>query len=156
MIFDPASFAEIPESEQPTWPLPRPSAKGAWFVMKVKEVMNSDYVTIHPQETLAEASEKIQTVGPGPLPVAEKGQLQGMLTDQDVARLKSEARDPSTPVRQVMTPGVLFCYDDQELPEVLGIMKEHQVQKLLVLSRDRQLVGEVSLPALTRAYAGQR
>lgn len=120
--------------------------------MKVKDVMKTDGTTIHPQATLAEAAEKIQAIGPGPLPVVEKGQIQGMMTDQDIVRLKSEARNPSTPVSQVMTPGVLFCYDDQELPEALGIMEEHKVQKLLVMSRDRQLVGEVTLPALTRAY----
>jgi CBS domain-containing protein len=121
--------------------------------MKVKEVMRTDGVTIHPQATLAEAAIKIQNVGPGPLPVVDKGQIQGMVTDQDMVRLKSEARDPSTPISQLMSPGILFCYDDQELPEALSIMKEQQVQKLLVLSRDRQLVGEVTLPALTQAYA---
>lgn len=124
--------------------------------MKVKEVMKTDGVTLHPQATLAEAAEKIQSVGPGPLPVVEKGHCHGMMTDQDILRLKSESRDPSTPVSQLMTPGLLFCYDDQELPEALGIMQENHVQKLLVLSRDRQLVGEVSLPALTRAYAGHQ
>jgi len=120
--------------------------------MKVKEIMKADCMTVHPQATLAEAAEKIQTTGPGPLPVVDKGQIQGMMTDQDILRLKSESRDPSTPVSQLMSPGILFCYDDEELPEALRIMKEQQVQKLLVLSRDRQLVGEVTLPALTRAY----
>lgn len=123
--------------------------------MKVKEVMKCDCLTIHPQETLANASKILQNVGPGPVPVVDKGQLQGMLTDEEIVRLTSEAHPPSTPVSQVMTPGVLFCYDDQELSEVQGMMREQQVQKLLVLSRDRQLVGEISLPALTQACADE-
>ena len=123
--------------------------------MKVKEIMQCDCATISPQATLSEAAEKIHSMGPGPLPVVEKGQIQGMVTDQDIVRLKSEGRDGSTSVCQVMTPGVLFCYDDQEIPEALEIMKEQETQKLLVLSRDRQLVGSVTLPDLTRAYTQQ-
>jgi CBS domain-containing protein len=123
--------------------------------MKVKDVMKTDCMTVHPHTTLAEAEVKIQDIGPGPLPIVDKGQIQGMMTDQDIIRLKSESKDPSTPVSQIMTPGVLFCYEDEELPAAMGIMKEQQVQKLLVLSRDRRLVGEVTLPALTRAYSEQ-
>lgn len=61
--------------------------------------------------------------------------------------------------RQVMSPNVLYCFDDQSPEEVLRNMRENQVRRLPVLNRDKCLVGMVSLGDLAQhspaALAGE-
>jgi predicted transcriptional regulator len=42
-----------------------------------------------------------------------------------------------------MTPGVIFCFENQA--EAARLMKEKEIRRLLVLNRDRRLVGVVAL-----------
>jgi CBS domain-containing protein len=83
-----------------------------------------------------------------PLPVCGEGdRLVGMITDRDIAiRAVAEGDDADmTFVKNVMTPGVIYCYEDQEVQEAAELMEKHQVRRLVVLNRDKQLVGIISL-----------
>jgi len=73
--------------------------------------------------------------------------LAGMVTDRDIAvRCTAAGSDPKAcTVRDVMTPGVVYCFDDQPVEEAERVMKERQIRRLLVLNRDKRLVGIVSL-----------
>ena len=115
--------------------------------MQVKEVMTPNVEVIHPDSTLQDAAEKMKTLDVGPLPVCEGDRVVGMITDRDVTvRAVAEGYDPwTTPVRQAMTPEVISCYEDQDVAEAARLMKDKQVRRLLVLSRDQRLVGLVSL-----------
>jgi CBS-domain-containing membrane protein len=44
-----------------------------------------------------------------------------------------------------MTSGVLYCFDDQDVTQVAEFMKERQVRRLPVFSRNQHLLGIVSL-----------
>ena len=44
-----------------------------------------------------------------------------------------------------MTPDVVYCFEDQDVQEAARLMKEHQVRRLVVLNRDKRLVGIISL-----------
>jgi CBS domain-containing protein len=44
-----------------------------------------------------------------------------------------------------MTPGVIYCFEDQGVAEAARLMRERKVHQLPVLSRDKRLVGIVSL-----------
>jgi len=48
-------------------------------------------------------------------------------------------------IRDVMTPDVVYCYDDQLVSDAAGLMQERQVRRLVVLNRDKRVVGVVSL-----------
>jgi len=75
------------------------------------------------------------------------GKLAGMLTDRDIAvRAVADGRDAKAcKVRDVMTPDVVYGFDDQPVEEAERVMKEKQIRRLLVLNRDKRLVGIVSL-----------
>jgi CBS domain-containing protein len=47
--------------------------------------------------------------------------------------------------RRYSTPDVVYCFEDQDLQEAARLMREHQIRRLVVLSRDKRLVGIVSL-----------
>jgi CBS-domain-containing membrane protein len=55
-----------------------------------------------------------------------------------------------------MTCHIIFCYEDQNVTDVAQLTESHQVRRLLVLSRDKRLVGIVSLGDLAiKAHSEQ-
>ena len=116
--------------------------------MQVREAMTRGVECVRPETPLAEAARKMREMDVGPLPVCgDNDRLVGMLTDRDVTvRATAEGSDPAgTRVRDVMTPEVIYCFDDQDVAEAARLMKERQVRRLVVLNRDKRLVGIVSL-----------
>jgi CBS domain-containing protein len=115
--------------------------------MWVREVMTPHVEVIHPDATLREAAQKMKSLDVGPIPVCDGDRLQGMLTDRDITvRATAEGRDPnSTRVRDVMTPDVVYCFEDQDVQDAARLMEERQLRRLVVLNRDKRLVGIVSL-----------
>jgi CBS-domain-containing membrane protein len=58
----------------------------------------------------------------------------------------AEDRDPANcRARDVMTAGVLYCYDDEDVGAAGRSMREKQVRRLPVVNREKRLVGIVSL-----------
>lgn len=115
--------------------------------METRDVMTADVERIPPTATLQEAAMRMQELNVGALPVCDKDRLVGMVTDRDIA-LRSVARgqDPrQDTVRDVMTPQIIYCFDDQNVEEVAAQMRDHQVRRLPVLNREKRLVGIVSL-----------
>jgi CBS domain-containing protein len=87
----------------------------------------------------------------GALPVVDGDHLIGMLTDRDIVlRTLAEGFDPSkTKARDVLTPDVVFAYEDQPLEEAARLMAKHRVGRLVVVNREKQLAGVVSLADLS-------
>jgi CBS domain-containing protein len=115
--------------------------------MQVKDVMTRGVECVAPEATLQDAAEKMKTLDVGPLPVCENDRLVGMITDRDITvRATAEGEHPWTGrVREVMTPGVVYCFEDQDVAEAAHLMEEKQLRRLVVLNRDKRMVGIVSL-----------
>ncbi len=118
--------------------------------MLIREVMTHDVEFIRPEETLQNAAVKMKELGVGTLPVCENAGVVGMLTDRDITvRAVAEARSPQTTrVRDVMSGEVICCYEDQEVEVAANLMRSKQIRRVLVLDRDKRLVGIVSLSDL--------
>jgi len=115
--------------------------------MKVSEVMTRDVECVHPDANLQEAAAKMKSLDIGPLPVCDRDQLVGMITDRDITvRATAEGESPTAiRVRDVMTPEVHWCFDDEDVTEASQQMQQKQIRRLLVLNRDKRLIGIVSL-----------
>ena len=116
--------------------------------MQVKEVMTRGVQCARPTDNLAVAAAKMRDLDVGPLPVCgDHDRLVGMLTDRDITvRAVAEGQDPkATRVSEVMTPNIIYVFEDQDVNEAAQLMKENQVRRLVVLNRDKRLVGIVSL-----------
>jgi len=103
---------------------------------------------ISPDDTLQQAARKMRDLDVGPLPVCgDNDRLAGMITDRDiVVRAVAEGWAPdSRQVRDVMTPEGVYCYEDQDVDEAAAQMRDRQIRRLVVLNRDKRLVGIVSL-----------
>jgi CBS domain-containing protein len=95
----------------------------------------------------------------GPLPVCgDNDRLVGMLTDRDITvRAVAEGQDPRTAkVRDAMTPDIVYCFEDQDVSEAAQLMKDQQIRRLVVLNRDKRLVGIVSLGDLAVETGDER
>ncbi len=115
--------------------------------MKVAEVMTRSVDVAHADARLLEAAERMRQLDSGVLPVVDGDRLVGMVTDRDITvRATAEGRDPvTTKVSEVMTPEVVFTYDDEDVKDAAKLMQERQVRRLVVLDREKKLVGIVSL-----------
>lgn len=121
--------------------------------MNVAEVMTPNVDLADPNMKVRDAAVLMRRDDVGALPVGENDRLVGMVTDRDLA-LRGIAGDrPSenTAVREVMSDGIFYCFDDQSLDEAGQIMAEHQVHRLPVVNRDKRLVGVVALADLARS-----
>jgi CBS domain-containing protein len=126
--------------------------------MKVKDLMTRSVECTRPDASLREAAEKMKALDVGPLPVCENDRLVGMLTDRDITvRATAEGVPPGLgQVRDVMTQEVIYCFDDQDVNEAARLMEQNQVRRLVVLNRDKRLVGIVSLGDLAVKAGDER
>ncbi|HKF99730.1 MAG TPA: CBS domain-containing protein, partial [Xanthobacteraceae bacterium] len=70
----------------------------------------------------------------------------GMITDRDIAiRAVAAGKSPDTPVREIMSAEVKYCFEDDDLNEIAQNMADNQLRRLPVLNHDKRLVGIVSL-----------
>lgn len=114
--------------------------------MKVKEAMTRDVRLVKPDQPISEAARLMGELDVGALPVEENDRLVGIITDRDIAvRAVAAGRGPDTPVSEVMSREVKYCFEDQSIDEVTQNMGELRVRRLPVLTRDKRLIGILSL-----------
>jgi CBS domain-containing protein len=114
--------------------------------MKVREAMTRDVRLVKPDQPIREAAKLMGELDIGALPVEENDRLVGMITDRDIAvRAVAAGRGADTPIREVMSGEIKYCYEDQTVDEVTQNMGEQRIRRLPVLSRDKRLVGILSL-----------
>ena len=85
--------------------------------MQVQEIMTRGAEVVDPNTTIRDASRKMRADNIGALPVGENDRLIGMVTDRDiVVRAVAEERSPgNTTVREVMSEGVCYCFEDDDV-----------------------------------------
>ena len=114
--------------------------------MQVSKLMTRDVKLISPTHTIRDAARMMLELDAGALPVQQDDRLVGMITDRDIAvRAVAEGQSPDTPVGEVMSSEVLYCFDDQEIKDIARNMGEVKVRRLPVVNREKRLVGIVSL-----------
>jgi CBS domain-containing protein len=121
--------------------------------MQIRDVMTSQVSMVRPDTPLSEVARKMRDEDIGAVPVADGDKLIGMVTDRDiVTRALAEAPDVSRiRARDVMSPKVLYCLEDDTVSDVLLNMREQQVRRLPVVNKDKRLVGVVSLGDLSQS-----
>jgi CBS domain-containing protein len=115
--------------------------------MNVESVMTRDVAVVNASDSVRAAAAVLKELNIGSVPVCNGRSLVGMITDRDIAvRAVADGRDPlDTPVEQVMTRDVIYCFADQDVQEVADAMAASQVRRMPILNRQHELVGIVSL-----------
>lgn len=125
--------------------------------MLLRDIMTHNVEVVSPGDTLEQAARKMADLDVGPMPVCEGNRVVGMLTDRDITvRATAAGCDPKTTlVGDAMSQDIISCFEDQDVRDAAGLMKERQIRRLLVLSRANDLVGIVSLGDLATEAGGQ-
>jgi len=120
----------------------------------VSRVMTRDITVVSPQDTIQRAAQLMRDRNVGALPVCDGRKLQGMITDCDITIRATAGGQPpdQVTVQEVMTDDIHWCYEDQTVGEVLQHMGDAQVRRIPVVSRDKTLVGMVSLGDLATRH----
>ena len=126
--------------------------------MKLKDIMTPNPRCVSPDDSLQEAARTMRDLDVGPVPVCDHDRLAGMITDRDITvRAVAEGKDPrTTKVREVMTGEIIYAFEDQDVQEAARTMQERQVRRLVVLNRDKRLLGIVSLGDLAVKAGDER
>lgn len=120
--------------------------------MQVKEVMSKKPTFLPPTSNLKEAAEKMQQLDCGFIPVGENDKLIGTVTDRDIIlRATAKGKDPSkTPLRDVMSKHVEWCFENDDLDKATKHMEEKQIHRLIVLNDKKRMTGILSLGDIAR------
>jgi CBS domain-containing protein len=113
---------------------------------KLKDIMTPDVQVISAEATIEEAARKMRDGDFGMLPVEDNDRMIGAISDRDIAvRAIAEGKGPGTRVRDVMSEGIAWAYEDDSVDHAAEIMSERQVRRLPVVNREKRLVGIVAL-----------
>jgi CBS domain-containing protein len=124
----------------------------------IAEIMTRDVMSVSPRENLRRAAQLMDELNVGSLPVCDGERLVGMITDRDITvRATSEGQDPEeTQVADVMTDKVRYCFEDQEVNEVMNQMADAQIRRIPVVGRDtHNLIGIVSLGDVATKHSAE-
>lgn len=145
--------------------------------MQIKEIMKRLIHTVNAEATLEQAScymrdenigflpvvaeaglvetntsrEIIDNIGF--LPIVEEAAVVGAVTDRDiVVRAIASGMDPvSTPVSEIMTKRFAVCHEGDDIADAALAMEQKKVRRLIVLNREGQTVGVVSIDDISSA-----
>lgn len=121
--------------------------------MMIGHLMNTCVVTASPRQSLKSAAQIMEANDFDALPVCDNHRVIGMLTVRDIAIKAVAKRLPlaESQISDFMTFETAHVFADQPAEEVSRFMIEQQIRRLLVLDREYQLVGIVSVDDLLMA-----
>lgn len=122
--------------------------------MQIRDVMTTDVKTLSPDQSIREAAALMADIDSGALLVNDQDRLIGMITDRDIAiRAVAKGLDCDTPIREVMSNTIRYCFDDESVQDVAQNMAENEMRRMPVLNREKRLVGVVSLGNIASCHS---
>jgi len=116
--------------------------------MKVKEAMHKGVDWVAPDTPLADLAKLMRKHDIGAIPIGENDRLVGMVTDRDIV-CKGLAEDGfdahRATARDVMTPGIHCCSEDDDLAKAVRHMEALKIRRLPVINKSKRMVGILSL-----------
>ena len=116
--------------------------------MKVKEAMHKGVDWVAPDTPLADLAKLMRQHDIGAIPIGENDRLVGMVTDRDIV-CKGLAEDGfdahRVTARDVMTPGIHCCSEDDDLAKAVRHMEALKIRRLPVINKSKRMVGILSL-----------
>ena len=121
--------------------------------MKVKNCMHRGAQWVSPDTPVKAMVSAMLEQDIGAIPVGENDRLIGMVTDRDIAlRALAKGKDVSAlTARDVMTKGIVWCRDSDDLTHAANLMQSKQVRRLPVIDKNKRMVGILSLGDLSHA-----
>lgn len=116
--------------------------------MKVKEAMHKGVDWVGPDTPVTDLAKLMCQHDIGAIPIGEDDLLIGMVTDRDLVckGLTEDSFDARrATARDVMTPGIHCCREDDDLAKAVRHMEKLKVRRLPVINKSKRMVGILSL-----------
>ncbi|TYR79920.1 CBS domain-containing protein [Priestia megaterium] len=116
---------------------------------RVRDVMTTDVESCTTLDNVYEVAVKMKELNVGAIPIVDKDQLIGMITDRDlVIRGIAEKKPNSSRVTDVMSDRLVTISGDASVEEAAKVMADHQIRRLPVVDGNK-LAGILSLGDLS-------
>ena len=126
--------------------------------MKVREVMHKGVDWVDPDTPVIDLAKLMRQHDIGAIPIGENDRLIGMVTDRDIV-CKGLAEDGFDPrratARDVMTPGIHCCREDDDLAKAVRHMEELNVRRLPVINKNKRMIGILSLGDVSHSASAE-
>ena len=125
--------------------------------MKVKEVMHKGVDWVGPDTPVTDLAKLMLKHDIGAIPIGANDHLIGMVTDRDIickGLAKGNFNAQRATARDVMTPGIHCCREDDDLANALRHMNELKIRRLPVINKSKRMVGILSLGDVGHSAAG--
>lgn len=115
--------------------------------MKLTEIMTNQVHVIPPTLRLRDCAMRMRELDVGALPICANDRIVGIVTDRDLVTkaLATGLAETDATVREVMSSPVVYAYEDEEISAAAHLMETQRIRRLIVLNRQKRLVGIVSL-----------
>jgi acetoin utilization protein AcuB len=117
--------------------------------MNVGDRMTRTPVIVAPNDTLAQAQEKLRNGGFRQMPVVDNGHLVGIITDRDIRR--HGRHSAVAKVQSAMTSELITASPPMPIEEAAQLMLRHKIGGLPVVQGD-ELVGIISTSDILQAF----
>ena len=125
--------------------------------MTVKDAMHKGVEWVGPDTPVTELSKLMCKHDVGAVPIGDNDRLIGMVTDRNIV-CKGLAEDSfdvqRATARDVMTPGIHCCRDDDDLAKAVRHMEKLQVRRLPVINKGKRMIGILSLGDVSNSAPG--
>jgi CBS domain-containing protein len=126
--------------------------------MKVKDAMHKGVDWVGPETPVIELAKLMCEHDIGAVPIGENDRLIGMVTDRDIV-CKGLAQDSfdarAATARDVMTPGIHCCRQDDDLAKAVRHMEGLKIRRLPVINKSKRMVGILSLGDIGYSAPGE-
>jgi|SRR5215510_14169437 len=121
--------------------------------MKVKQLMHAGAQWVEPGTPLTDLAHLMREHNIGAIPIGENDRLVGAVTDRDIVcrGLAAGLGLTKATARDVMSKGILYCRDTQEVADAARTTEQNKVRRLPVINEDKRLVGVLSVGDISRA-----
>lgn len=119
----------------------------------VKDAMTTDVELANPDTNITHIALLMKEQDCGSIPVVEAERLIGFITDRDIVlRCVAADKDPVMALaKDIMTDKILYCFDTDTLEQAAENMARNQVRRLPVITKEKKLVGIISLGDISKA-----
>jgi CBS domain-containing protein len=113
---------------------------------QAKDIMSKDIITIPSHKSIYYASKLMKEYNIGFLPVVDNGYIYGVITDRDIVIRALSNNSLFSSIRSCATTSPLYMVkEDTYIDDIIKLMSEKQIRRILVLNKYNNLTGIISL-----------
>jgi len=119
----------------------------------LKEIVHVEAKTLGPEVSVQKACDELRSEGLTSSPVTDKdGQLLGTVWASELDRkIGGFGHDPKIELAQTeLNQETVYCFEDQTIAEAEKLVREGNLSQLPVLSREKRMIGIVTLEDIAR------